>query len=146
MKQHSHKLYAQVCLFRWLVLLVTWNSWCVNCFHASCTVHALIFTLLAHLSRPAQTFHTSCASFHSSCKVWIRHLHISHNAPYLRPQILHNLCFSFPQGITAVPREFENNAYAKLWAPNKVHYGRCASGVSSSLAFSAILTVSNIYK
>ena len=44
----------------------------------------------------------------------IRHFHISHNAPYLRPpathpQILHNL--SFLLGITAVPREIKNNAY-----------------------------------
>ena len=30
------------------------------------------------------------------------------------PQILHNLCFSFLLGITAVPREIENNAYAKF--------------------------------
>ena len=29
-------------------------------------------------------------------------------------QILHNLCFSFLLGITAVPRESENNAYAKF--------------------------------
>ena len=34
----------------------------------------------------------------------IRHLHISHNAPYLPPTILHNLCCSFLLGITAVPR------------------------------------------
>ena len=34
-----------------------------------------------------------------------------HNAP----KILHNLCFSFLLSITAVPREIENNAYAKLW-------------------------------
>ena len=58
----------------------------------------------------------------------IRHLHISHNAPYLPPTILHNLCFSFLLGITAVPREIENNAYAKFWGANKVHYGRCESG------------------
>ena len=31
------------------------------------------------------------------------------------PQILHNLCFSTLLGITAVPREIENNAYAKFW-------------------------------
>ena len=31
-----------------------------------------------------------------------------------RPQILHNLCFLTLLGITAVPREIENNAYAKL--------------------------------
>ena len=35
----------------------------------------------------------------------IRDLHISHNAPYLPPKILHNLCFSFPLGIAAVPKE-----------------------------------------
>ena len=35
-------------------------------------------------------------------------LHISHNAPYLPPKILHNLCVSFLLGITAVLREIEN--------------------------------------
>ena len=45
----------------------------------------------------------------------IRHLLISHNAPYLSPQILHNLCFSFLLGITTVPREIENNANSKFW-------------------------------
>ena len=64
---------------------------------------------------------------------FIRHLHISHNAPYLPPPppILHNLCFSFLLGDTAVPREIENNAYVKFWGANKVHYGRCASDVST---------------
>ena len=62
----------------------------------------------------------------------IRRVHISLNAPYLPPlqkkkkKNLHNLCFSFL--ISAVPREIENNAYAKFGGPNKVHYGRCASG------------------
>ena len=46
----------------------------------------------------------------------IRHLYISRSAAYLSPQILHNLfCFSFLLGITAVPREIENNAYANFW-------------------------------
>ena len=44
------------------------------------------------------------------------------------PPNLQDLCFSLPLGITAVPREIENNAYAKVWGANKVHYGRCASG------------------
>ena len=35
------------------------------------------------------------------------HLHISHNVGHLPPKILHNLCFSFPVGIAAVPREIE---------------------------------------
>ena len=64
----------------------------------------------------------------------IRHFHISHNATYSPPprppkKILHNLCFSFLLGITAVQREIENNAYAKFWGANKVHYGKCESGV-----------------
>ena len=39
------------------------------------------------------------------------------------------LIFSFLLGITADPREIENNAYAKFRGTYKVHYGRCASGV-----------------
>ena len=33
-------------------------------------------------------------------------------------------CFSFLLGITAAPREIENNAYAEFWGANKVHYGK----------------------
>ena len=68
-------------------------------------------------------------------------------APPPPPQILHYLCFSFPLGITAIPREIESNAYAIFVVvvvvviivflggggggaeANKLHYGRCASGV-----------------
>ena len=53
----------------------------------------------------------------------IRHVHISHNAPYLPPKILHNLCFSFLLGITAVPREIENKRYANFGGAKKVYYG-----------------------
>ena len=60
---------------------------------------------------------------------YIRHLHISYNAPYLPSKILHNLCFPLLLGITAVTREIENNAYAKFGGANKVHYGRWARGV-----------------
>ena len=59
----------------------------------------------------------------------MRHFHISHHAPYLLSKILHNLCFSFLLGITAVPIEIENNAYAKFGGVNEVHYGKCRSGV-----------------
>ena len=52
-------------------------------------------------------------------------------------QILHNVCFSFLLVTTAVPREIENNAYANFffWGGgrggrgDKVHYGKCGSGV-----------------
>ena len=46
-----------------------------------------------------------------------------------KEKIFRNLCFSFLLGITGVPREIENNAYAKFGGANKVHYGRCGSGV-----------------
>ena len=45
----------------------------------------------------------------------IHHLHISHNMYYLPPKILHNLCFSFLLGITAIPRKKENNAYGNFF-------------------------------
>ena len=41
-------------------------------------------------------------------------MHLIYPPPTPRPQILHNLCFLTLLGITAVPREIENNAYAKL--------------------------------
>ena len=45
------------------------------------------------------------------------------------PGHLSGICFSFLLGITADPKELENNAYAKFWGANKVHYGKCGSGV-----------------
>ena len=142
MKQHSDKLYAQVYLFRWLVS-VTWNSWCVNCYHTSCTdfyVSRTFVTPRADFSHIKRKFSHFMYGFqYATCTSPIMHL-------VCAPNILHNLWFSFLLGITAVPREIENNAYAKFWGVDQVHYGRCASGVSSPLAFSAILTVSNIYK
>ena len=42
---------------------------------------------------------------------------------------MHKLCFSFLLGITAVPREIENNACAQFCWANKVHCGRCPSSV-----------------
>ena len=79
----------------------------------------------------------------------IRHFHISRNAPYLPPpppppqkKKLHNLWFSFFLGFIAVLREIENNARVMQnlgkrrgagggggRGANKVHYGKCVSGV-----------------
>ena len=58
----------------------------------------------------------------------IYHFHIDHNAHCLPPKILHNHCFQFLLGITVVPREIEDNGYAKFWEVNKVHYGLCKIG------------------
>ena len=55
----------------------------------------------------------------------IHHYHIDHNAPCLPPKILHNDCFQSLLGITVVPREIEDNGYAKCWGVIKVHYGLC---------------------
>ena len=55
---------------------------------------------------------------------FIRHLHISHNAP-CSPSNLYNLCFSFVLGITVVQRKIRK--LAKFLGANKVHYGICAS-------------------
>ena len=52
----------------------------------------------------------------------IRHFHIFRSAPDLLPppppQIFHNLCFSFLQGIIAVQKN-ENYAYAKFFGEKK---------------------------
>ena len=58
----------------------------------------------------------------------IHYFHIDHNAPFLPPKILYIRCFQFPLGITVVPREIQDDRYAKLWGVNKVHYGLCANG------------------
>ena len=90
------------------------------------------------LSQNNDTFKLSNHSFLSLLHkiMIISHFRISHNATYLFPphplpkkKILHNLCSSFLLGITAVQREIQNNAYAKFWGANKVHYGKCESGV-----------------
>ena len=76
----------------------------------------------------------------------MRHFHISHHAPHLPPQFLHNLCFSFLFCIIAIPRELKNNAYAKFsgggsggWA-DEVHYGKCGSGSVEDEKFLKYLT------
>ena len=48
---------------------------------------------------------------------------------FVYPQnILHKVCFQFLLGRLQVPREIENNAYAKVLGVNKVHNGQCGSG------------------
>ena len=58
----------------------------------------------------------------------IHHFHIDYNDHCLRPKILHNHCFQFLLGVAVVPREIEDNGYAKFWRLNKVHYGLCENG------------------
>ena len=102
--------------------------------------NAIIYFTCSRISRHWELFFQnrshSCGGNFSKSKLIatlfalkIRYFYISHNARYLSHKILHNLCFSFLLGITAVPRETENNNYAKFEGANKVHYGRCGSGV-----------------
>ena len=39
---------------------------------------------------------------------------MDHNAACLRPRILHNHCFQSLLGITVIPRDFQDNGYAKF--------------------------------
>ena len=45
-----------------------------------------------------------------------------HNTLRLSPKILHKHCFKFLLGLTTVPRENKNNAYAKFGGTNKEYY------------------------
>jgi len=59
------------------------------------------------------------------------HFHISHNTPYLPAKILYILCFQFLLGITVVPGEIEDNAYATFWGKNNlgaVQMANCTFG------------------
>ena len=49
---------------------------------------------------------------------WHEYIHYFH----VNPQILHNHCWQFLQGITVVHREIKDDRYAKFWGLNKVHY------------------------
>ena len=58
------------------------------------------------------------------------HLHISHNAPYLPPQILHKHCFIFSWDGCNTQEKRKTKVMQFLGGrgggANKVHYGRCA--------------------
>ena len=59
-----------------------------------------------------------------------RHLHISHDAPPLPPKILHNLCLLFFLGLQPSQEKLKTMLMKNLGeGENKVHYGKCASGV-----------------
>ena len=53
----------------------------------------------------------------------IAHFEKYHNTLCLSPQILHKHCFQFLLGLTMVPRENKNNAYAKFGGTNNKYYG-----------------------
>ena len=53
----------------------------------------------------------------------------------------------FLPGVTVVPREFEDNGYAKFWGLRKVHYGPCENGeLSGFLSILFVILVVHINK
>ena len=59
----------------------------------------------------------------------IRLLHVSYNTPCLPPNTLHNLCFFlYLRGISAVPREIEDNAFVDFGGGGGGQ-ARCIMGV-----------------
>ena len=59
-------------------------------------------------------------------RMLIRHLHISHNAPYLPPKILHKYCFEFLLGRLRNKKQYFMQKFFFLGGggAKKVHYGR----------------------
>ena len=57
-----------------------------------------------------------------------------HNTLCLSPQMLHKHCFQFLLGLTMVPRENKNNAYAKFGGTNKEYYGIFWNGQFDSIS------------
>ena len=72
----------------------------------------------------------------------VRHFHISHNAPYSPPKIVHKDYFQFLLGrLPVISRRNEKQRLCKIWGANKVHYPLqlCKSSTSSRVC----ITVSN---
>ena len=59
----------------------------------------------------------------------IGHFGKYHNTLCLSPQLLHKHCFEFLVGLSMVPRENKNNAYAKFEGTNKEYYGIFQGGL-----------------
>ena len=59
---------------------------------------------------------------------FIPHLHISHNAPYLPPKILHKHFFQISLGTAVIPRsnrllEMKNKGYTQFWGQIRCFMG-----------------------
>ena len=67
---------------------------------------------------------------HANCTSPIMHLICRPPPAPLSPTNWYKHCLQFLLGRSQYPKEIKNKGYAKLWGANKVHYGRCASGVS----------------
>ena len=62
-----------------------------------------------------------------------------HNTLCLSPQILHKHCFQFLLGLTMIPRENKNNAYAKFGETNKEYHGIFRTGLLQAVTLKIFL-------
>ena len=85
--------------------------------HLDSKIH--FFCVVPLSLRAKNEFWYSETGLFATCTSPIMHLKLP-PPPTPPPQILHNLCFLFPLGITALPREIESHADAKFWGANKV--------------------------
>ena len=53
--------------------------------------------------------------------------------PHTPPKICTTFVFNFSWVLQVVPREIDDNAYAKFLGANKVYYGRCANCESATI-------------
>ena len=87
-------------------------------------------------SRRDKSYTRACPVFKANFEsraLYIRPLHISHNAPYLPPKILHNLVFNFSWALHPFQEKLKTMLMQKNWEGGgegggegryEVHYGR----------------------
>ena len=93
-----------------------------------------------------QTSRVLAHDLHWENKVYKRKRSIGHFGKYhntfcLSPQILHKHCFQFLLRLKMVPKENENNAYAKFGWTNKECYGIFRGGLLAHS--STVLSIRN---
>ena len=89
--------------------------------------HPLIFEQVSIFGQNALTSIFKCCVNYVTCTSSMMHL-------ICPPKFCITFVLHFFWVLPAVPREIENNAYEKFWDANKMHYWRCASGVSTNFA------------
>ena len=107
----------------------------LNCYLLSLLcVHNILFRTLhyeiSHISHveDSNEFTKKCNAY-TTCTSPIMHL-------ICLPKFCISMhCFQFLLGQLEYPGEMKNKGYAKFWEANKMHYGRCPSGVCAKLLF-----------
>ena len=88
-----------------------------------------LLSIVSNVRNNSNEIWKTVSQANSYLKIAIRHLHISHNAPYSPAK---NLFFISPGYYSRSKRNWKQ-CLCKVLEANKVHYGRCASGVLQSV-------------